>query len=566
VGDTQMTAFVEDVPSIAVLPLSCQHGKRLRVVGETKNPIDDYYIEFVAELGSGFGPGTWKESIGYAVPTSLNQSTMPHQLVRKQDDGSGTVTGVPYQIFFEWGPATWDERLAGDLASNPNPSFVGYEVISLSFYQNRLGLTSRNNLVFSQVGEYFNYFRTTVQTLPDDDRVDTAVPHTRVSTLYNCIPFSERLVALSDETQFIVLGEPISADEIAVKPVLESSAQTAALPVVLRNTLYFAGTRGEFTSVNAMVPSRSSESRFDSEDITAAIPQYIKGRLIQLSGSTQESVMFAVADDEPGMFFGYHFFDTGADRLQSAWFKYVIGEDPVSVRGIVFIGHDAYLAVQRTSGLFIERMQIGSGRVDEESTYITHLDRRVDQAQVTMSYSGITNRTTITLPYTLEVGSDMAVVTKLGASLTILSTTTTTVVVSEDQTDTELWVGQNYTARYRFSQPVYKQDSGRGRAVVPEGRLQVLRGFVVYANTATFAVEVTPIGRETKTKRFTASDADVDAEVGPLLLADGTFPFAVLSKSDQVQVDLVNDGPFPSSFQAGSWMCEFSPKSQPTRG
>ena len=51
------------------------------------------------------------------------------------------------------------------------------------FFQNRLGLLSGENVNMSRASEYFDFFARTARTILDDDPIDVAASHTKVSEL-----------------------------------------------------------------------------------------------------------------------------------------------------------------------------------------------------------------------------------------------------------------------------------------------------------------------------------------------------------------------------------------------
>jgi hypothetical protein len=79
------------------------------------------WLKFNTSAGAGYGVGTWEESVGPGITYHLDPLTMPHQLVR-QADGS-----------FTYEPVTWDDRIIGDLTTNPDPSFIVQRLSTCSF-------------------------------------------------------------------------------------------------------------------------------------------------------------------------------------------------------------------------------------------------------------------------------------------------------------------------------------------------------------------------------------------------------------------------------------------------
>ena len=56
-SSTDISSIKGTVSAINDLPASAEHGFKVRVQGSAATSFDDYYVEFEANAGSGFGPG-----------------------------------------------------------------------------------------------------------------------------------------------------------------------------------------------------------------------------------------------------------------------------------------------------------------------------------------------------------------------------------------------------------------------------------------------------------------------------------------------------------------------------
>ena len=83
---------------------------------------------------------------------SLDTSTMPHLLIRQADGNfrftpanghTYTISGTDYTV------SQYGSRVAGDLTSSPEPSFVGQKMSDIFFHRNRLGFISGESIVMS---------------------------------------------------------------------------------------------------------------------------------------------------------------------------------------------------------------------------------------------------------------------------------------------------------------------------------------------------------------------------------------------------------------------------------
>ncbi|UZT50288.1 non-contractile tail tubular protein [Enterobacter phage 03_vB_Eclo_IJM] len=80
------------------------------------------------------------------------------------------------------------------------PSFVDSTINDVFFYRNRLGFLSGENVIMSRSAGYFAFFLKSVATLSDDDPIDVAVSHPRISILK--MPYRSASSCSSGPTRF----------------------------------------------------------------------------------------------------------------------------------------------------------------------------------------------------------------------------------------------------------------------------------------------------------------------------------------------------------------------------
>lgn len=572
-GDNNLVRVWRTVKTPTELPLTCQDDFKVQVVGETSDTGDDYFIRFEADAGSGFGNGRWVESNGHAIETTLDATTMPYKLTRMQDDNLGTLTGLPFGKYFLWDVVEWNTRDVGDDNSSPVPSLVGQTLSDVAFFRGRLVLTAGQNVVLSEVDRFFNFFRTTVLQLPDSDPIDVSVPHTSVVNLHDAVPFHKQLVLFSDLPIFVLSGSPVlSPKTVTAPPVLEYENLRGCRPLQTERGMFFAAKRGEFSAVWEMMPSQTAADvdDFVAEPVTAAVPKYIEGRAVQMAASSLENVLFILADGDPTKLFVYNYFTQGGQQEQAAWHTYQIGG---SVLGLNFIESDLYLIVQHDADVWLEKATIAAGRVDPDSTYITHLDRRYRAGPDTAhpgTYDAGTGETTWDLLYDLDEYTTAMVVTTSGE---VLSATpaTGTISVPGDYSAAEVWIGVPYLMRYRFSIATLKtQTQGRGGAgavaTIKAGFYKLRRGSVTFARTAYFKILTQILNRDPSYSEYGSATSAPDEIVGSLALEDGTFRFGIHSTASEAIIEIQNDSPLPSNFESAEWEASYNSKTQRFQG
>ena len=181
-----LNAFVNKVQTFAKLPLQCKDGYLVEITGESSKSGDNYWVRYDA------AGVVWRETVKPGIITGVNPLTMPHALIRAADGQ------------FDFRELTWGSRSAGDDNTNPMPSYVDYTINDVFFFRNRLGFLSGENVVMSRTSKYFDFFPASVAELSDDDPIDVAISHNRVSVLKYAVPFSEQLLLWSDQAQFVL--------------------------------------------------------------------------------------------------------------------------------------------------------------------------------------------------------------------------------------------------------------------------------------------------------------------------------------------------------------------------
>ena len=132
------------------------------------------------------------------------------------------------------------------------------------FFKNRLGFLTDSNVIFSEADEYFNFFRTTTQQLLDSAPIDVGLSHTKVAVLQHAVPFQEKLMLFSKQSQFVLRGADIlSPKTVAISPVTEYDISDSIQPIALGNYIYFTFRRNDFEGMYEYFVDNNTET-FDS--------------------------------------------------------------------------------------------------------------------------------------------------------------------------------------------------------------------------------------------------------------------------------------------------------------
>ena len=556
-----MVAIKGDLQKFADLPANAGvDGFLVKITGTgageaQSSPFDSYYVKFKTATGTS-GVGTWQECPSPGISLGFTAANMPHLLVREAD---GT---------FAFKQAAWANRVVGDLGSNPQPSFVGRTISDVFFYRNRLGFLSDEAVVFSEAGEYFNFLRTTVTDLLDSDPIDVNASHTKVSILKHAVPFNKQLLLVSDQTQFVVENQEIlSPKSISIKVATEFPTNTKAEPFAVGQNVYFAVEKGKWSSFREYFADLNNLS-FDSQDITGHLPQYIPAGVFKITAATNEDILVALSSQDSSSLYVYKYFWSCKEKLQSSWSKWTFGSDS-TILNADFIDSDMFLVVNRSDGLYFEKMSVALGNQETGEPYAIHLDRKVQLTAAHVDYgAGYTTISLSAIGYTPSVGNYQIVIKshptlKAGEIYNVIWDGSAAKVAGNITGGTYTF-GRKYTFKYQLSTISIKSPAlGGGQKSDTEGRLQLRKVAFNYADTGLFNVKVTAEGRQTFAYTFSGKTlGNSSATIGSYSIASGRFITPVITRNTSASIVLENDSALPCSFLSADWEGYFVKRSQ----
>lgn len=528
------------------LPTVAPTGFVTEILGDSSSSFDNYYCAFEpADAGEAFGTGAWRETVKPGVAQALDPATMPHALIRQAD---GTFT---------FGPLEWGERTCGDDESAPMPSFVGRTLGGLFFYRNRLAVLSGENVIMSEVGEFFNFFCTTVTTLVDSDVIDVAASSTTSGILEHAAVFSGGLLLFSEQAQYVLEHDTtLSNATVSVKPVTEFEASMRAAPVSSGKTVFFATDQGAYGGVREYFTMPDASDQNDAADVTAHVPRYIGGGIRKLACSTNEDLLLALSAQRPRSLWVYKYFWNGSEKIQSAWCRWDMAGDVLS---LIWHNTDLYLVMRYPDGVCLEKMTFAAGYKDDGADFEYCLDRKVTENQVSPAYDPDSKTTVLTLPYAMDPANPPLIVTRPGdpgapgGLLAALRVEGRTLTLKGDLRGRRFFAGLPYLSSYTFSPFALRGDNGKGNAVT-SGRLQVRRLTLNCSATGYLQLSVTPSFRPTSTYTFTGREMGHGANrIGAIPLYTGTVKCPVLSLNTQVKISVSSDSFLPFALVSAEW-------------
>ena len=521
-GDTFFRAFKGQTTDFLDLPPKGKLGFTIKVIGDGTDQEDDYYVSLQDPEGN--GTQVWRETIAPNLETQFDKSTMPHQLV-KQTDGS-----------FVFQEAPWEDRSAGEDLTNPFPSFIDHKINDIFLHRNRLGFLSDENVIFSEAGEYYNFFARTVLTILDSNPIDVAVSNNQVSILKHAVPFNRSLLLFSDLTQFeLTAQDTLTPDSVSIDVATQFEASLRAKPQGAGRFVFFPVRRGAWSGVREYFVEDSTETTNNALEVTAHVPQYIDGEVRKLAASSNEEMLVALTDNQPTKMFVYRYYWSATEKLQSSWSTWTFDGDILNVD---FNMSEIYVVIERDDGIFLEVINLSRDTAIEYTVggFPVHLDRRVK----------LESGGTETLPYT---DTDAIYVTA-GGSILDKDDADFSTILSNALSDGVVYAGVPYLFKYRFSEFVVKKQN----EPVTTGRLQLRNLTVVFNDTGFFEAVITPDNRDATTAQFTGRIVGAaNNQIGNVSIESGNFRIPVLAQSKTVTVELQSDSFLPCVFQSAEW-------------
>ena len=539
-NNTAMIAIKGKTQKVSDLPTRPGvNGFKACIVGEAGSEDDDFWVSFDMSDST----GVWVEDVAPAVPLRPLASTMPHALIREAD-GTFTFRAV-----------TWDDRCAGDGESNREPSFIGKTINGMFFFRNRLGILAEDSMILSSAGNYFNFWRTSVKALLDDDPIDAAASHTKVPFLYHAVPYNQQLFLFSEQSQFVLQeADVLSARTTSIKPTTDYPCSKQAVPVSTGKNVYFIADRGRASAVRELYTS--TDDNEDATDITAHIPSYIPEGCYKIAQSPTEDILIFMTADTPNTLYVYSYYWSGQQKLQSAWSKWVLPETDNILYG-EFINSVFYLAVSRPDGVYLESMKLSLDGTYDEEPYSVVLDRKI----LASTLPGDGETTPLDIPYPSD-GASYQAVSPQGKIWPVFWNGENFFIDGVLPEETKIWFGRQYVFTAELSTLFLTSQGQTGSSTYTGGRLTIRNITVNFADTGYFTVKVIPEGRPEQLKTYTGKTSGTTARVGSHQVTTGSFRVPVMTKNLNTRILIENDSPLPSSLISADWEGDYVTRSQ----
>lgn len=539
-----MIGIYKSVQNFNNLPRNAPDGFTVQVKGASE-VADDYYVRY---------DGTeqlWKESVRPGTPTELDESTMPHALVRNSD------------YSFTLKPLDWSDRNVGDVDSNPDPSFVGATINDIFFYRNRLGLISGENVILSRSADFFNFWFASVVDMQDTDPIDVAVSHNSVSILRHAVPFDEELLLFSNDTQFVLKADGIlSPKNCTIAESTEFTCNPYVRPVGAGRRVYFPTERAEYTTIKEYYTMEDTLGLKDAQDITSHVPSYINNGVFTIVSSNTENVLLFFTSGKEDTLFVYKYLFIDNSRLQSSWSHWTFKE--AKVLGGGFINSMLYLVMNRQGKITLETMSFTYNTKDFEAyePYRVYLDRKVLLPAIpTSAYDKDKDRTKVDMQAVYGTALNPHIQYGLVDHKGFFRYYDVSemedsryVYIQGNLVGERLVVGELYEFKATFSDIIIRKTDEKGVTAYPEGRLQLRNFWLNFEKSGYFKVRVNSKDKESYEYEMTARLlGSAKNKIGEMALETGQFKFPVQSLNTNCQIQVVTKMPMPIALIGAGW-------------
>ena len=560
--ETNLVAIKDSVVNFTDLPARTKDGFTIKITGDPSSGTDDYWIKHNNSADQDVGE--YVETVEPGLANSIDPATMPLKLVRTSEDPWDASFSTDFgESVFTLDQITWVDRAAGDAETAPDPSFIGYTINDMFFHKNRLGFLANENIILSELGEYFNFYATTATDLLDTDVIDLAAPTNEVSILHHAIPFNENLIVFSNFGQF-------QLSEFAAGGLTPTNAKFSLLteyehdnriePRLNGRKIYFSDANDGFTTLRefGIVEDLQEET---AENVTSHVPSYIKGRGTEIV--SHDEALFVLSDENQNEVFHYKYlFQDGAKKL-SSWSKWKFKEEE-KVIGLYVIDYVAYFIIVRPDGTYIDTMSlqdanlVGLAESSSQLSFKPHLDRL---SSIQGVYDSGQDVTRWVMPYPDDFDSTFRLIYNSewegregGLIQGVTQTSPLNLVATGDFSTYPVWIGKEYQFLYEFTEPTIKTEVQGRLSSLSGGVLKIRKFNVDYFKTGFFNMRVTAPGRDAFTHTFTGRILGSPLnKIGTIPFETGNFKKLILADAKDLKIELVSDSYLPCAFTGADW-------------
>lgn len=550
-------AFKGSVNDISLLPNQCVPGMIVKVRNAADSDADDYYVKFVAASGDIPGQGSWEETVKPGIRTDLNNSTMPHAMIR-QSDGSFVVR--PLSATFN-DTLFWAGREVGDEKTNPEPTFVGRTISDMFFFMNRLGFLSDDAVILSQPGDYFNFFQGSAIAISDADPIDMTASATKPAKLKAAIGTPKGLLLFAENSQFLLATSEAAFGPATVKMTeLSNYAYTSQVkPLETGVSILFSTEANTYSKVFEMAVDSIDNRPLVAEN-TRIVPEYIPPGLTFSTASPNNS--FVVYGDDSDTLYTFKFFNVGNERSLAGWAKWKM---PCPVRLVGFAHDSGYMVLYNEPDFILTKLEMlddpDTSPIDINGTrFIPRLDNYHYKAELSTTTEGNDVKVRFPAGSYIEEKTPNVIFTKGGTATLFLrpeielDNTGYYVTIPASVASEDYILGLEYDMKVVLPSFYLVADKRADRNNIPI----VENAYLDLYFSGRYRVTVDKVGYSPVSIDLDVTTSDIYNANIPAIQEVTTKAIPVYSRGDFVTITIDAQDPLPASITSYSWEGHYS--------
>jgi hypothetical protein len=320
-----------EVPSITEVTSVHFVGKIVKV--RPADAQDSFYLKAIPKdpaATTGFVEVSWVEGPGI-------EHNITSALVYGTVSGANFYVASTATLLTSILPGThpeFNKSTVGDADSSPLPYFIGRKITYLGVFQDRIMVGSGGVIRASRVGDYLNFFRTSVLTAPADDPLEMLSQGSEDDELRHGVLYDRDLVIFGRKRQYAISGRTSLTPSAANMAVMSSHEGAGDLPPLAVGGLIFYGKQGENNcSVLEVRPGAVAESP-ESYPISTQVNTYFVGNAIEIATLAKPSTLFLRTKGTRNGLYVFSYLDFPDGRKMDSWSRWEFPAVCGSVVGI----------------------------------------------------------------------------------------------------------------------------------------------------------------------------------------------------------------------------------------
>jgi hypothetical protein len=460
----------------------------------------------------------------------------------------------------------WKYREVGDSETNPMPSFVGYPIDTVSFYKNRIVFASRQNVICSQAGDYFNFFASTVITIVDSDPIDLSASTLKPIRLKHAIAAPQGLLLFGDNAQLLLstTTEAFSPKTAEVN-LLSTFSQTDRIAPLDIGSSYMFLEEGEKASSVYEMAITDANIKPQSIELTRFIPTYIPAAVLDMQVSQSAGTMAILSKQELSSLYLYRWFNLTGEQRISGWFRWIL---PGDIQFFTFDHDILFVVTKHGSNYVLSKMSLLTDTPSESLLFEgQYLDVRLDlfDYNPTLTYDAAADLTHVCFKDGFEDLDEQPVLVFLNPDIAGYFEEQTLqydaskpvgekyfLTVEGNETTSSFAIGYKYEALAQLPAFYVVTDEARGvKDTINIPRVSRIK--VNSYNSGPYRAVVRSDGRDDFVLELPqiAANNYLANNIPIIRNAQSTIP--VMAKGDQFEFELIADSPFQTAFTSLNW-------------